>query len=162
MGRRVVVLLLGLLLLAAASLAVAGPEAKGVPAPGPKDRCPVCGMFVAPFPNWMAVAVFEDGEMAYFDGPKDLFRYVFEVSGFAPSHSREQITSLWITEYYSTVLLPAAEAYFITGSDVLGPMGHELVPVQGVGRAKTFLRDHHGKSMVAFEELSPAVLDELP
>ena len=25
---------------------------KAPPAPSAKDKCPVCGMFVAPYPNW--------------------------------------------------------------------------------------------------------------
>ena len=119
----------------AAALAAATPRCTaaqpGVPAAGAKDRCAVCGMFVAPYPDWVAAVVFRDGTVAYFDGPKDMFRYVFAVETFDSSRKPDQIQSLWATEYYPTTLMPAADLFFVVGSDVLGPMGHELVPVRG-------------------------------
>ena len=148
-------------LLCSASLAMAT-QAKDVePDPGPKDRCPVCGMFVAPFPSWLSAAVFTDGSVAYFDGPKDLFRFVFDVSKFDAPRTRDQIASLWVTEYYTTALVPAAEVNFVAGSDVLGPMGHELVPVLGDEAGQTFLKDHRGEKLLPFPEVTPAVLEAL-
>jgi hypothetical protein len=38
--------------------------------PGPKDKCPVCGMFVAKYPDWVAALVFSDGSTVFFDGVK--------------------------------------------------------------------------------------------
>lgn len=133
-----------------------------VPGPGAKDRCAVCGMFVAPFPNWVAAVVFEDGTIAYFDGPKDMFRYAFAVETFDSSRKPDQIRSLWVTEYYTTTLMPAAELFFVVGSDVLGPMGHELVPIRGQEAAQTFSVDHHGSAVHSLEEITSAVLSGMP
>ena len=41
--------------------------------PSPKDKCPVCGMFVAKYPDFVAQVIFQDGSYAVFDGAKDLF-----------------------------------------------------------------------------------------
>ena len=41
--------------------------------PEKKDRCPICGMFVAPYPDWIATIVFKDDSQVFFDGCKDLF-----------------------------------------------------------------------------------------
>ena len=38
-----------------------------------RDKCPVCGMFVAKYPDWAAQIIFKDGSYAVFDGPKDMF-----------------------------------------------------------------------------------------
>jgi len=39
----------------------------------------------------------------------------------------------------------------VTGSDVLGPMGEELVPIAGKQAAETFLRDHGGSGIKMLE-----------
>lgn len=121
------------------------------PAPGQQDRCPVCGMFVAPYPNWLAVAEMSGGSYHYFDGPKDLFRFFFAVDSYLPGKSRDDIVQLWASEYYSTRLTPIEELFFVSGSDVLGPMGEELVPVAGKENAEAFLRDHGGTKILRFD-----------
>lgn len=121
------------------------------PLPGKDDRCAVCGMFVAPFPQWVSVLEFKDGRRFYFDGPKDLFICFFDVAAQIPGASPDQIAGVYVTEYYSTRLLPATEVLFVTGSDVLGPMGQELVPVLGREAAETFRRDHAGQKIMRFD-----------
>jgi nitrous oxide reductase accessory protein NosL len=125
--------------------------ATGPPPPGEKDRCAVCGMFVAPFPQWASALELKDGRYFYFDGPKDLFVCLFDLPAYLPGVSAEQITGIYVTEYYSATRRPAAEVIFVTGSDVLGPMGQELVPVLGREAAETFRRDHAGKALMRFD-----------
>ncbi len=122
----------------------------------------MCGMFVALYPDWIAAARFGDGTLAYFDGPKDMFRYVFAVGKFDPARKDQKIESLWVTEYYTATLMPTAELFFVVGSDVLGPMGHELVPIHGEESARTFRVDHHGKKILPFADIPPALVSELP
>jgi len=119
--------------------------------PGPEDRCPVCGMFVDPYPNWVSVAVSSSGERYYFDGPKDMFRFLADQSTYRPKDDAGEGLQLWVTEYYSTRRLQAEEVFFVVGSDVLGPMGEELVPVAGKEAAETFLRDHGGSAIMMFD-----------
>ncbi len=125
-------------------------------APGKKDRCPVCGMFVAPYPHWVAVIEFSDGSQAFFDGPKDLFRYLFEMPKYTRQKTKADVAHVYVTEFYTARLMDVAAVTFITGSDVLGPMGHELVPVAGEAHAQTFMKDHGGKRMISFEEMTPS------
>lgn len=140
------------LVFALLSCALAIPvQAAAPPLPGGKDRCPVCGMFVAPFPQWTALIELKDGRRFYFDGPKDLFVCLFDLPTYLPGTSAEQLSGVYVTEYYGTTLRPAAEVVFVTGSDVLGPMGQELVPVLGREAAETFRRDHAGKSLLRFD-----------
>lgn len=121
------------------------------PAADARTRCAVCGMFVAPYPHWVAVAVLEDGRNFYFDGPKDLFIFYADMARYLPGTSPEQVQSLFVTEYYTTRLLPATEVFFVTGSNVWGPMGAELVPVAGREAAETFRRDHAGAKLMRFD-----------
>lgn len=123
------------------------------PKPGPEDRCPVCGMFVHKFDLWVAAITFADGSSLFFDGPKDLFRYYLQPEDYRKSGAAEEITAIYVTDYYSTAPIPARDALFVLGSEVLGPMGKELVPVRDEEAAETFRRDHQGERVIAFDEV---------
>jgi len=127
--------------------------------PGEEARCPVCGMFVAPHTNWTASIVFADGDRVYFDGPKDLFRYFFDLASYRADGDPGQIAAIFVTEYYSVRPMLAGDVYFVSGSDVLGPMGKELVPVAGLEKARTFMRDHGGVKLMHFDGTA---LSEVP
>lgn len=119
--------------------------------PGANERCPVCGMFVAPYPSWLSSVTMNDGRRFFFDGPKDLFQFVLELPSYLPGQTTDDIRQVQVTEYYSTRLMDAREVFFVTGSDVLGPMGMELVPVAGKANTETFLKDHGGKAVLRFD-----------
>lgn len=128
--------------------------AQDVPKPGAKDLCPVCGMLVAKYPNWAATVVWKDGHAHHFDGAKDLFKFLHDLPKFSPGHRREDIAGLWVTDFYSLEKLDARKAFYVTGSDVLGPMGHELVSLASRADADEFLKDHKGKRVLRFDEVS--------
>jgi len=127
-------------------------------APTAKDRCPVCGMFVAPYADWVATISFKDGSHLFFDGCKDLFRYYFDLPEAGEKLSRKQIESIMVTEYYSTRKMKVSDVFFVVGSDVFGPMGKELIPVAGEKTAATFMRDHKGTELLTFDQVKPAKL----
>jgi len=112
-------------------------------------------MFVAPYPQWIAEIIFTDGTYVVFDGPKDMFKYYFDVSKYNKGKTANDITEIYVTEYYTTKKINAKDVYFVTGSDVMGPMGKELVPVKGRPEAETFMRDHGGKKMLKFGDVTP-------
>ena len=57
--------------------------------------------------------------------------------------------------------IDARRAFFISGSDVLGPMGGELIPVSLEAQAKTFLEDHKGKTLLKFGEITLEIVNSL-
>ncbi len=99
--------------------------------------------------------VFNDGTYAVFDGAKDMFKYYFNVSKYNKKKTKENIAEIYVTEYYTTKVMKARDVYFVIGSDVLGPMGHELIPVKGEAQANSFMWDHRGKKMLRFDEITP-------
>jgi copper chaperone NosL len=129
--------------------------------PGPKDKCAVCGMLVSRHPKWITEIIFKDGSHQYFDGPKCMFKYYFNLSRYKSKHKTTDIQALFVQDYYQIKILSARDAYFILGSDVIGPMGYELVPVKGKEAARQFFKDHHGKSMLPFNEITPESIQSL-
>lgn len=128
--------------------------AQGVVKPGPKDLCPVCGMLVSKYPNWVAVVQYKDGHAHFFDGAKDLFKYLHDLAKYAPGHRREDVAIVQVTDFYSLQRIDAKTALYVVGSDVLGPMGHELVPLATRADAEDFLKDHKGKRILGFAEVT--------
>jgi copper chaperone NosL len=130
--------------------------------PETKDRCAVCGMMVSPYPNWIAVVTFTDGTHNFFDGPKDMFNFFFDLSKYRPGTTSADVKEVQVTDYYTVQRIDAREVFFVSGSDVIGPMGPEFVPVAGTAALKTFIRDHGHKKVMRFdgEDLSP--VDPLP
>lgn len=142
-----------------ASIALAGRDPPITP--GPNDKCPVCGMFVARYPEWVAGARFSDGTYAVFDGAKDLFKFLLGRERDGRGHTAADVKSSFVTDYYGVKQVEARTAWFVQGSDVLGPMGHELVPFADERGAREFLADHRGRRLLRFTDVTPAVLKEL-
>ncbi|HHW62794.1 MAG TPA: nitrous oxide reductase accessory protein NosL, partial [Rhodocyclaceae bacterium] len=101
------------------SFALAQAPAAELPKPGAKDLCPVCGMLVSKYPNWVATIVYKDGHAHFFDGAKDLFKFWHDPAKYAAGHSREQIERISVTEYYGLTAIDAKDAWYVVGSDVL-------------------------------------------
>jgi copper chaperone NosL len=129
--------------------------------PSAKDKCPVCGMFVAEYRDFIAEIVFKDGFRAYFDGPKDMFRFYFEPDKYLPGRKLGDIVAVYVTDYYSLETIDAVQAFFVLGSDVRGPMGNELVPIKKESDAQTFLKDHKGKSVLRFKQVTLELVNGL-
>lgn len=150
-------LLLALLLWSVAPV-MAGGKTIAVPPPGPTDACPVCGMFPVKYPDWTATIVYKDGHAHHFDGAKDFFKYLLDMKKFSGGHKKSDIMAMAVTDYYATDKIDPRTAFYVIGSDVLGPMGHELVPHPDMYDAKSFMKDHKGKRILTFDEVTMPLL----
>jgi nitrous oxide reductase accessory protein NosL len=133
------------------------------PKPGAKDLCPVCGMLVSKYPNWVATIVYKDGHAHHFDGAKDMFKFWHEPAKYAAGHRREDMVAIRVTDFYNLQPVDARKAFYVIGSDVLGPMGHELVPLASREDAADFLKDHKGRRILSFDQVTgdlPSRLDD--
>lgn len=123
-------------------------------------RCPVCGMFVAKYDVWLTQIHFEDGTVSSFDGVKDMMAYYLEPTLYNGS-AQAKIVEVWVKDYYSLKWLDARQAFFVIGSDVNGPMGHELIPFSIKAAAESFLVDHHGRQILTFAEITGEIIGQL-
>jgi len=140
---------------------LAGAAEKGLPKPTAMDKCPVCGMFVAKYPDWTMTVLFKDGSHAFFDGAKDMFKYLFDMKRYAPSKRAEDIKAVMVKDYYRLTPMEARKAWFVIGSDIYGPMGRELIPLETEADAKEFMSDHKAKRILRFNDVTPEVMKTL-
>jgi hypothetical protein len=84
---------------------------------------------------WVSYLTVQGQELA-FDTPRCALGAFRRAEGGAPIGAR-------FHEYYSQELKPAEALRFVESSDVVGPMGPDLVPV-AKENANRFARDHNG------------------
>lgn len=129
--------------------------------PAPENKCPVCGMFVSKHMDFLAEIVFTDGACAFFDGAKDMFRFYFDMAAYVPARTAADIAAIYVTDYYSLEMIDGRKAFYVIGSDVLGPMGRELIPVSGEAEAATFLKDHKGRAVLRFADITAKTVQDI-
>jgi nitrous oxide reductase accessory protein NosL len=115
-------------------------------------RCGFCGMIIDPRSSWNAELVRADGSTVDFDSPRCAL--------LAWRTSQIEARELRVQEYYDRSWKSADEVLFVTSSDVAGPMGADLVPVDPA-RAKLFAKDHTGTRPLRLSEVTAELLKEL-
>jgi nitrous oxide reductase accessory protein NosL len=118
-------------------------------------------MFVFKYPDFLAQIIFTDGSHALFDGAKDMFKFVFNLKKYNAAKERSDIAAIYVTDYYSMAPIDSRTAWYVVGSDVFGPMGRELMPFQQETDAKEFMKDHSGKKLLRFDEVTPELIQGL-
>ena len=110
--------------------------------------CRHCGMSSVEFPKWRVKLVAKAGEVWYCS-PRCMF-----ISTLDKEKAPKDIQSIEAVEYYNTKGIDAKTAYYVTGSDVLGPMGHDLVPLKDKAAATDFKNEHKGAKIFTFADVS--------
>jgi len=119
-----------------------------------RERCTQCGMPIDETSRWNAGLTNAQGAAQRFDTPKCLFRFLASDDGRGASLP-------WFTEYYSQTHRPATSLRFVIGSDLIGPMGADLIPIEGDEAARRFGADHAGDDVLTFEQVDAARLQSL-
>jgi nitrous oxide reductase accessory protein NosL len=117
-------------------------------------------MFVAKFPAWVVQVRHADDTLQFFDGVKDMMAWYFDPGRYG-SLTRDSVKEIMAKDYYSLEWTDVHAAFFVTGSDVYGPMGHEFVPFSSKEAAAAFLKDHKGKQLVSFGEITEPLVESL-
>jgi copper chaperone NosL len=113
------------------------------------SRCAYCGMKVDPASPWRADLIRADGSHVGFDTPRCAL--------LAWRTGRVPAVAISVQEFYDRAWRNGQELRFALGSDVMGPMGAELVPVDP-SRAQKFASDHHATRVVVLDDLTAALL----
>ena len=98
--------------------------------------------------------------MTPFDGCKCMFNFLFAIEKFDKIHSRNDVAVAWVKDFDSGKWLNAEDAYYVVGSDMMGPMGKELIPFADQAAAMKFNQEQGG-TMMKYAEITPEVLKTL-
>ncbi|EAY26324.1 nitrous oxide reductase accessory protein NosL [Microscilla marina] len=110
--------------------------------------CLHCGMPSAEFPKWKVKVTAKAGDIWYCS-PRCMF-----ISTLDKAKAPKEIQAIKVVEYYNTKPIDGKTAYYVTGSDILGPMGHDLVPLKDKAAADDFKKEHKGAKVLKFDEVT--------
>ena len=126
----------------------------------PNEKCPVCGMFVAKYDQWLTQIINANEKPLVFDGVKDMMAYYFNAELYGGASDLTQ-AEIWVRNYYTLDYIDGRSALYVVGSDVLGPMGDELIPFSSLKEAENFKKDHQGTDILGFDEITAAQIMEM-
>jgi hypothetical protein len=109
-------------------------------------------MKLDPASPWSADLVRGDGTHVHFDTPRCAL--------LAWRSGRVPAAGISLQEFYERAWRKGEDLRFALGSDVMGPMGADAVPVEPA-RAQKFTMDHHATRIVTLDELTVALLESL-
>jgi nitrous oxide reductase accessory protein NosL len=127
---------------------------------GEADRCPVCAMRPKQHAKFASAIELKDGTTYYFCGTGCMLRTWLHPDAFVGA-AREQLKRAVVREYFSGDHVDAAGVVWVTGSDVVGPMGPAIVPLADEQAAETFKKRHGGKATFKLAELDDAKWEQL-
>ena len=115
-----------------------------------EQRCPNCGMKLDMASPWRADLVLVAGGTLAFDTPRCALN--------AWRTGKTAASAIRVQEFYDRTWLDGETVRFVVGSDALGPMGADLVPVRPE-RAEKFTKDHGGHALVLADVTAQTLKD---
>ena len=124
-------------------------------------RCPVCGMYPARARTWAAQALFTDGAAQFLDSPLSLLLYLGNVAHYAHGRSADAIVARYVTDAATRQWLDAGRAFYVHGSDAMGPMRAGNLPAFADARAARDFARRRGGRVLAWGDIDAALLRSL-
>jgi nitrous oxide reductase accessory protein NosL len=124
------------------------------------DRCPVCAMHIVEHPKTAAALVLDNGATYYFCGNGCMIRTWLHPEVFLRVE-RARIARTVVQDYFTGAPIDAMDAYWIAGSDVVGPMGPALVPLKDEASVEAFKGRHGGRIEFRLREVDDARWEEI-
>ena len=94
----------------------------------------------------------EDGGYEAFDSAIGLFIYLHFPGRIGIK--LKPVAGIYFMDYLKETWLEADNAFFVTGSDIRGPMGVQFLPVDSEQAAYSLKKNAHGKGIVHFKMIN--------
>lgn len=124
-------------------------------------RCPVCGMYPALSPQWIAQIVFNDQSASSFDSPVDLFRFLNNMIVFDKTHKPADVGAIWVADYGTRAWTDARKAFYVSGSQARGPMNEPNLPAFASRAAADAHARAQGGRVLAYAEITRELIKSL-
>ena len=85
-------------------------------------RCPVCGMYPARSLDWAGQIIFSNGDAQFFDSPVSLLMFLNDVPRYSAGRTADDIVARYVTDVTSKEWIDAGAAFYVHGSNAVGPM----------------------------------------
>lgn len=115
------------------------------------DRCPLCAMLPARYPEFSCAIKLMDNHTYYFCCPRCLLRVWAEPERFL-NVSRKNISHIIVRHYFTGDQFDGGSAIWVSGSNVIGPMGPAIVPLKTQTEVSAFKQRHGAKHVFHLNE----------
>jgi len=114
-------------------------------------ECPLCGMIPAKYPLFNCQIIFDDGTYEAFDSAAGLLVYLYfpDKTGFEV----KKVRKIYFKDYLEQKWLDADKTWFVLGSEILGPMGIEFLPVSSEKLAMELKTKEQGAAIIPFNKV---------
>lgn len=118
-----------------------------------KDKCAVCKMYPARFPQNKCQLQTTEGEVVHFCSTQCLFEYLNN----SPKYGKTEldIKLIWVIDFDSGQWIYAENGFYVLGTKLSGPMGKEAYPFFNLEHARRFSRANRG-TVLRFKEVTIA------
>jgi nitrous oxide reductase accessory protein NosL len=118
-----------------------------------EDRCPVCAMLPVRYPRFATAIELRDGRTYYFCSAGCMLN-AWQHPDIFLGIAKELLGRPVVREYLSGEVMDAREVFWVSGSDVVGPMGPALVPLKNARHLEAFRKRHGAKHVFRLDELT--------
>ena len=111
-------------------------------------------------PAWVAKIELKNGEKVFFSSPKSMFEFYFRPGKWfdVGVKSEKDFKDILVTDFKTLKPVKAKGAFYIYGSNVVGPAGDDLIPFDSYADAEEFSKKHNGKRIMGFRDVSDALI----
>lgn len=117
------------------------------------DRCPVCAMQVALYPKFACAMELVDGRKFSFCATGCMIRSWLHPEVYLGAEKAD-IQNVWVQDYFTGEKIDGSTAFWVAGSNVIGPMGSAFVPLKSESDVEAFKRRHGGKTVFHLTDLT--------
>ncbi|MCP3876316.1 MAG: hypothetical protein GY699_24645 [Desulfobacteraceae bacterium] len=115
-------------------------------------ECPLCGMYPALYPKFNCQIVFKDGSYEAFDSAIGLLIYLFFPKKLGIQS--KLVSKIYFKDYLKESWLEANNTFFVTGSEVMGPMGTEFLAIDSEQAASDLAKQEEGIDIIHFKKIN--------
>jgi copper chaperone NosL len=119
-------------------------------------ECPLCGMYPARYPEFQCQIIFKDLSYEAFDSPLGLLIYYLFQKEYDPKNRK--IENIFFKDYIKNEWISANDTLFVVGTEIMGPMGIDFLPVSNKNDAKQLNDREKGSVIVSFADINQAFL----
>ncbi|MCP3874467.1 MAG: hypothetical protein GY699_15095 [Desulfobacteraceae bacterium] len=114
-------------------------------------ECPLCGMYPSRYPQFNCQLIFKDGTYEAFDSATGLLLYLLfsDKTGINP----KPVDKIYFKHYLKESWLESSKSFFVIGSEIMGPMGIEFLPVDNKHAAEELKNQENGKEIISFKKI---------
>ncbi len=114
-------------------------------------------------PRWVSKITLTNGKELFFCSPKSMIEFYYQPGKWFDIgvKSEDDFKDILVTDYETMKPINARGAFYVYGSRATSPAGDDLVPFASYDAARKFAKENNGKRVLAFSELSEALINLL-